>query len=232
MNLVSGFISSALGFVTRSFQLINPFRAVAPETISVTRVAQQVLTVTAIPLDVSKLIAQYAVLSDYPSWRDQGLDASGFAQFILSLESSHRPAQFARFISTEDFTEDVLVSFDFRCALSHLTGTDPAKIPPEVYGGSFEEVCRWLPTNLKKLDLSDWCSYVTDDCMRAVAESCPNLEELQIPSCRQLTLTGVEVVAQRCEKLRTLNITVGPVYTYGEYAAFKAKYPHITDLWI
>lgn len=201
---------------------------VAQEMDLVTQVARTVFEVTGIPLDLSRIVAGYAARfqPNYPVWQEQAPTIDGYIQYLDQLALDQRPTAFARFLSTSTWMEGVL----FLTALGiHRAPEGETEILSASFGDSFPAICHSLPTELKKLNVLPYCSqFVTEECLRAIAKSCPDLEELNLSSCNQLTLAEVEVIVPSFKNLKVLNMIEGPRCTRAEAELFRAKHPRIT----
>ena len=58
---------------------------------------------------------------------------------------------------------------------------------------------------LERVNLS-FCTKLTDESVKAVAEGCPGLRELSLRQCYQVTDHGIEALARGCRGLRTLQL--------------------------
>lgn len=58
---------------------------------------------------------------------------------------------------------------------------------------------------IRKISLN-WCWYVTDECLTAIAENCQNLYHLVVRECHQVSDLGLNIVIKMCTKLRKLQL--------------------------
>ncbi|XP_053374589.1 uncharacterized protein LOC123530764 [Mercenaria mercenaria] len=65
-------------------------------------------------------------------------------------------------------------------------------------------------SHVSVLNLS-FCSKVTNNCIKQIAQHCPDLRELDIQACYMVTNAGVRELIQHCKFLQTLNISGGSV---------------------
>lgn len=66
-------------------------------------------------------------------------------------------------------------------------------------------------TKLHTVDISN--TLISDLAVRAVAEYCPLLVDLNLDSCEELTDTSIHSIAQHCTQLQTLHISKGENFT-------------------
>ena len=58
---------------------------------------------------------------------------------------------------------------------------------------------------IRKISLN-WCWYITDECLKTVAENCTNLCHLVVRECHQVSDNGVTKVIRMCRNLRKLQL--------------------------
>ncbi|MBA0760903.1 hypothetical protein Gotri_023615 [Gossypium trilobum] len=49
-------------------------------------------------------------------------------------------------------------------------------------------------------------TFITDESLSAIADSCPRLKSIVLWSCRQVTETGLFVIVSKCRKLESINV--------------------------
>ncbi|KAF5958778.1 hypothetical protein HYC85_006003 [Camellia sinensis] len=59
-------------------------------------------------------------------------------------------------------------------------------------------------TSLQHLNIGG--TFVTDESLFAIAESCPHLKTIVLWSCRHVTETGLSVLVNKCRKLESINV--------------------------
>ena len=75
---------------------------------------------------------------------------------------------------------------------------------PVVRDGTITEISTKF-TNIRKLSLN-WCWYLSDECMAAIADHCANLSHLAITECHQVTDDGLIKIVRKCPNLRKLQL--------------------------
>ncbi|CAL5371056.1 unnamed protein product [Camellia sinensis] len=59
-------------------------------------------------------------------------------------------------------------------------------------------------TSLQHLNIGG--TFVTDESLFAIAESCPHLKTIVLWSCRHVTETGLSILVNKCRKLESINV--------------------------
>ena len=135
---------------------------------------------------------------------------SSFAHSLLSLfPSALPPTPTSNTIATgaahdrrNPVTDDGLIAMAKRFRSFNMLDVEGANDLSDVGVTSFVKG-QSLP--LERVNLS-FCTKLTDESVKAVAEGCPGLRELSLRQCYQVTDHGIEALARGCRGLRTLQL--------------------------
>ncbi|KAI8535096.1 hypothetical protein RHMOL_Rhmol10G0148500 [Rhododendron molle] len=67
---------------------------------------------------------------------------------------------------------------------------------------SFQQISR--TTSLQHLNIGG--TFITDDSLFAIADSCPNLKTIVLWSCRHVTGSGLLILVNKCQKLKSIDV--------------------------